>query len=161
MWAMACSTGPEKVAGLLDQIHHVDGHHDGDAQLGQLGGQVQVALQVGAVDDVQDGIGALTDQVITGDHFLQRVGGQGVNAGQVGDDHIIVLFQLAFFFLNGNAGPVADELIGAGQGIEQCGLATVGVARQGNPNGLVFHLSCEPPYSTSTISASAFRMDSS
>ena len=131
------------VACLLDQIHHVDGHHNGDAQLGQLGGQVQVPLQVGAVDDVQDGIGALADQIVTGHHFLQSVGGQGVNAGQVGDDHIIVLFQLAFLFLNGNTGPVADELVGTGQGIEQRGLATVGVACQSNPNGLVFHVTYE------------------
>ena len=115
-----------------DHIHHVDGHHHGDAQLGELGGQVQIAFQVRAVHDVQDGVRPLADQVIPGHHFLQGVGGQGINAGQVGDGYISLLFQLALFFLHGDTGPVAHILVGAGQGVEQRGLAAVGVARQGN-----------------------------
>ena len=132
------------VSVLFDQVHHVDGHHHGDAQLRQLGGQVQVPLQVGAIDDVQNGIRALADQIITGNHFLQGVGGQGINAGKVGDDHIIVTLQLALLLLNGNAGPVTNELVGAGQGIEQGRLAAVGVASQGNSNGFVFHFQTSP-----------------
>ena len=118
------------VAVLADHVHHVDGDDHGNAQLGELGGQVQVALQVRAIDDVQDGIGALLDQVVTGHHLLQRVGGQGVDAGQVHDGHIIMLLQLALFLLHGNAGPVAHELVRAGQRVEQGGLAGVGVACQ-------------------------------
>ena len=124
--------GVDLVAVLLHHVHHVDGHHNGDAQLGKLRGQVQVPLQVGAVDDVQDGIGPLADQVIPGYHFLQGVGGQGVNAGQVGDDDTVVFLQLAFLFLNGNAGPVTHELVGTGECVEKGGFTTVGVARQGN-----------------------------
>ena len=118
------------VAVLADHVHHVDGDDNGDAQLGQLGGQVQVTLQVRTVDDVQDGVGALGDEVITGDHFLQGVGGQGVDTGQVHDGHVIVLLQLALFLLHRNAGPVAHELVGAGQRVEQGGLARVGVTCQ-------------------------------
>ena len=118
------------VAVLADHVHHVDGDNHGDAQLGQLGGQVQVTLQVRTVDDVQDGVGALGDQVVTGDHFLQGVGGQGVDTGQVHDGHVIVLLQLALFLLHRNAGPVAHELVGAGQRVEQGGLARVGVTCQ-------------------------------
>ena len=33
---------------------------------------------------------------------------------------------------NGHAGPVAHELVGTGEGIEQCRFAAVGVARKGN-----------------------------
>ena len=62
------------VAVLADHVHHVDGDNNGDAQLGQLGGQVQVTLQVRAVDDVQDSVGALVDQVVTGHHLFQGVG---------------------------------------------------------------------------------------
>ena len=58
------------VALLAEYIHHVDGHDHGDAQLGELGGEVEVALQVGAVDDVEDGVGALHDQVVAGHHLL-------------------------------------------------------------------------------------------
>ena len=124
--------GVDLVAVLADHIHHVDGDDHRDAQLGKLGGQVEVTLQIGAVDDVEDGVGPLTDQVVTGHHFLQRVGRQGVDAGQVHDDHILVLLQLAFLLLHGNTGPVTNKLVRARQRIEQRGLTAVRVARQGN-----------------------------
>ena len=133
------------VAVLADHVHHVHGDDHGNAQLRQLGGQVQVALQVGAVDDVQDGVGALADQVIPGHHLLQGVGGQGVDARQVHDDHVIVLLQLALLLLHGDAGPVAHELVGAGEGVEQGGFAAVRVARQGNFD-LLIHMILVSPF---------------
>ena len=133
------------VAVLANHVHHVHGDDHGDAQLRQLGGQIQVALQVGAVDDVQDGVGALADQVIPGYHLLQGVGGQGVDAGQVHDDHVIVLLQLALLLLHGDAGPVAHELVGAGEGVEQGGFAAVRVARQGNFD-LLIHMILVSPF---------------
>ena len=122
------------IAVLADQIDHVDRHNNGDAQLDQLGGQVEVALNVGAIDDVQDGIGLLLDQVSTGDDLLQRVGRQGVDTGQVLDDDILIALQLAFLLFHGNAGPVANVLVGAGQVIEQGSLAAVRVTGQCNFN---------------------------
>ena len=122
--------GIDAVAVLLHHIHHVDGHYHRDAQLGELGGQIEVTLQVGAVDDVQDGIGALLDEVVTGYHLLQGVGGQRIDARQVHDDYIFVFFQLAFLLLHRNAGPVTNKLVGAGESVEKGGFAAVGVARQ-------------------------------
>ena len=121
---------------LPHQVHHVHGHHHGDAQLRELGGEVEVPLQVRAVHDIQDGVGPVVDEVIPGHHFLQRIGGQGIDAGQVGDGHVVVLFQLALFLLYRDAGPVAHILGGTGEGVEQRRLAAVGVARQGD---LHFH----------------------
>ena len=54
------------IAVLAHQIDHVHSHDHRDAQLDQLGGQVEVALDVGAIDDVQDGVGLLLDQISTG-----------------------------------------------------------------------------------------------
>ena len=122
--------GVDGVAVLAHHVHHVDGDNHGDAQLGQLRGQIQVTFQVGAVDDVQDGIGTLVDEVVSGHHFFQGVGGQGIDTGKVGDDDIVVLLQTAFLLFHRNAGPVADELVGAGEGIEQGCFTTVWVARQ-------------------------------
>ena len=120
------------VAVLADDVHHVDGDDHGDAKLGQLGGQVEVALEVGAVDDVQDGVRALRDQVVPGDDLFHRVRGQRVDTGKVHDDDVVVLLQLAFLLFHGDARPVADELVGAGQRVEQRGFAAVRVARKGN-----------------------------
>ena len=115
------------VAALAHDVHHVHGHDHRDAQLGQLRGQVQVALKVRAVDNVEDGVRPLVDQVVAGDDLLQRVGAERVNAGKVHDDDIIMLFQPAFLFLDRDARPVANKLIGAGQRIEQRRLAAVRV----------------------------------
>ena len=120
------------VAVLADQVDHVDCHDNGDAQLDQLGGQVEVTLDVGAINDVQDGIGLLVDEVATGDNFLQRVGRQRVDTGQVLDHDVIVALELALFLFHRNAGPVADVLVRAGQVIEQGGLTAVRVAGQCN-----------------------------
>ena len=124
------------IAVLPHQVDHVHRHHHGQVQLNELGGEIQVPLDVGAVHDVEDGVGLLIHQIAAGHHFLQGVGGQGVNTGQVLDDHILVALQLALFLFHRDAGPVAHVLVGAGQGIEQGGLAAVRIARQ---RDLEFH----------------------
>ena len=120
------------VAVLLYHVHHVDSHHNRDTKLGELSGQVKVTLQVGAIDDVQDGVGALLDQVVAGNNFLHSVGGQGVDTGKVGDGNVAVLLQLAFLLFNGNTGPVTNELVCTGEGVEQGSFTAVRVARQGD-----------------------------
>ena len=126
--------GIDLIAVFADDVHHVDGDDDRDAQLGELRGEVQVALEVRAVDDVQDRIGTLADQIVTGDDLLQRVRRQGVDTGKVGDRHTVVLLELAFLLFHGDAGPVANELVRTGQRVEQRRLAAVRVARKGNSN---------------------------
>ena len=116
------------VAALAHDVHHVHGHDHRDAQLGQLRGQVQVALEVRAVHDVEDGVRALVDQIVAGDDLFERVRAERVDAGKVHDDNVVMLFQAAFLFLDRDARPVAHKLIGAGQRIEQRCLAAVRVA---------------------------------
>ena len=99
---------------LADQVDHVDGHNHRNAQLNQLGGQVQVTFNVGTINDIQDGIRLFIDQVTTGHNFLQGVGGQGVDTGQVLNDNVLLTFQAAFLLFNRNAGPVADILVRTG-----------------------------------------------
>jgi len=49
-----------------------------------------------------------------------------------------MLFQSALLLFHGDAGPVADKLIRAGQGVEKRRFTAVGVARKGNFD-LLFH----------------------
>ena len=116
------------VAVLADNVHHVQRNDHRDAQFGELRGQVQVALQVGRVDDVEQRVRALVDQHVTGDDFFHRVRAQGVNARKIRNDDILLALEAAFLLLNRNARPVADELVRAGQVVEQRGLAAVRVA---------------------------------
>jgi len=46
---------------------------------------------------------------------------------KVGDDDVLFALEAAFLLFNRNARPVADELIGAGQRVEQRCLAAVRV----------------------------------
>ncbi len=119
---------------LAGDIDHVQCHDHGDAQLSQLGGQVQVTLDVGSVNNVQDGVRLLVYQIATSHHFFQRVRREAVDTGQVLDDHIPVALQLAFLLFYSNAGPVTNVLIRTRQGVEHGSFTTVRVACQGNFN---------------------------
>ena len=59
-----------------DLVHHVQGQHHGHPQLQQLQRQVQVALDVGGVHDVDDAVGFLVEDVVPGDDLLGRVNGE-------------------------------------------------------------------------------------
>ena len=120
------------VAVLLHQVHHVQRNHDRDAQIQNLAGQIQVALKVGGVHQVDDGVGAAFEQVIARHDFLGRIRGQRVDARQVRDGHVLVARVLALLLLDGDARPVANVLIGACQVVEHRRLAAVRVAGKGN-----------------------------
>ena len=122
--------GVDFVAVLIYDVHHVQRDDHRNAKLGKLGGKVKIAFKVGAVDDVEYRVGTLGDEIISRHHFLQRIGRKRINTRQVHDHNVVVLFELALFLFDGNAGPVADELIGACQGIEERRFAAVRVARK-------------------------------
>ena len=116
------------VAALLDDIHHVQRDNHRNAHLEQLGGQVQVALDVGSVHQIHDGLRLLVYEVITRNDLLQRVRREGVDTRQVGDEDFLVALELAFLLFHGNARPVADILGRTGQIVKHRGLAAVRVA---------------------------------
>lgn len=77
---------------LIHHVHHVQRHHHGQADFNELGGQIQVALEVGGVHDVEDGVGFFIDEIIAGNDFLKRVRRERVDAGKVlNDDFFIAL----------------------------------------------------------------------
>ena len=56
--------GVDLVTVLLDQIGHIEGNDHGQAGLDNLKRQVQVALEVGGVDHLDDNIGLAAHEVI-------------------------------------------------------------------------------------------------
>ena len=111
-------------------VHHVQRQHHGHPQLQQLQRQIQVALDIGGIHDVDDAVRLLVENVIPGDEFLLRVGAQGVNARQIHHRAILMTAHLAGFLIHRHTGEIAHVLVGAGQGVEQRGLAAVLIARQ-------------------------------
>ena len=78
------------VAVLLDQVGHVEGDDHGQAGLDNLKRQVQVTLEVGGVDHLDDNIGLAAHEVIARALLLGAVGGKRVDAGEVRDGNVLV-----------------------------------------------------------------------
>ncbi len=117
------------VAALLQQVAHVEAHDDGRAALEDLGGKVEVALEVGHVNEVDDRLGIAIDKVVTRDDLLGAVGGQRVDAREVGEYDLLVLCPGSLLLFHRDAGPVAHVAVGARERVEQRGLAAVRVTR--------------------------------
>ena len=106
------------VAVLLYNVHHVDRCNDRNTKFNKLSGEVKVTLKVGSVDDVEYCVGAFANQIISCNYLFKSVGRKRVDTGKVGDDNVLVTFQLTLFLFNSNSGPVTHELVRACQCIE-------------------------------------------
>ena len=106
------------ITGFFNQIHHIDSHDHRNAKLHDLCGQIQVTLDIGTVNDIDDSIGSFMDQIVSGYYFLKCIGRKGINSGKVCDDDIFMAFQFTFFFLYRYAGPVTNKLVGSCQCIK-------------------------------------------
>ena len=113
-------------------IHHIQRNHDGNPHFGQLRGQIEIAFDIGGVHQIQNGVRPLLHQIIPGNHFLQRIGGERIDARQIGNGHILAAFQLSLFLFHRDTGPVSYKLIGPGKTVEQRGLSAVGITGQSN-----------------------------
>ena len=113
-----------------DLVHHVQSQNQRNVHLQKLEGQVEVPLDVGGVDNVDDAVGMLVENKIPGDDLLAGIGAHGINARQIGHLAVLLAAKLAGLAVHRHAGEVAHMLVGAGQLVEQGGLAAVLVAHQ-------------------------------
>ena len=72
----------------LGDVDHVQRDDDRHAQLQDLRRQVEIALQVGRIDDGDDDVGprlagVVAEDDVDGDHLVGAARGQAVGAGQV------------------------------------------------------------------------------
>ena len=73
----------DAVSVLVHDVHHVQCDDGRNVQLQQLCCEIQVPLQVGGVDDVDDGIRSFAHQILPGYHFLHGVWGKGIDSRKV------------------------------------------------------------------------------
>ena len=111
-------------------IHDIERHHHRNIHLQQLHGEVEVALDVRRVDDIDDRPRLFVKHKAAGDDLLTGVGRHGIDAGQVGDERVFVSLDDAVLAVDRHAGKVADVLIGARQLIEQRCFAAVLISDQ-------------------------------
>jgi hypothetical protein len=131
------------VAVLAGDVHHVEREDRGIAQLDDLRGEIEVALEVRRVHDHDHGLrrwhfSDAVEQHVTRDLLVERLRAERVGARQVEDFDRDVrrrAEQAAFLALDGHARVVAHTRAQAGQRVEQRGLAAIGIAGQDDVAG--------------------------
>ncbi len=117
----------------LGLVRHVERADHRDAQLLELQAEVEIPLQVGRIDHVDDDVRPLLQEEIARHDLVQRIGGQAVDARQVDDPEARVAEVVdSLALLHGDAGIVPHLVMGAGDGVEEACLARIRVARQGD-----------------------------
>ena len=146
--------GIDASAARAQLVGHIEGDDGGQSEAEELQRQIQPALGRGAVDDVDNRVWPLVGQEVACDKLLRRIGGQRINARQVGQLHVGALLQGAARPFDGHAGKVPHAGAAAGQQVEQRCLSAVGVPDERQPQHV-------RPTSTSMYCASAVRSESS
>ena len=123
----------ERGAARFQLVVHVERDDGRLAEVDQFGGEVEVALEVGGHDDIQDHVRPAVEDMLTHVPLLGRIGREGVGAGQVGDvEAVAFVGDMPRFGGHGDAAIVAHVFASAGDDVEERRLAAVGVAHEGH-----------------------------
>ena len=76
---------------FLYEVAHIDRHDDRDSEFHKLCRQIQISLQVRSVNNVENGIGPLLDEIVSGNYLLQGIGRQRIDTRKIRDDHAVML----------------------------------------------------------------------
>ena len=118
--------GPEGGGRFID-------HHEGrQTEVHHLQGQVEVALDVGGIEDQQQAVGPLSgiEQGVAGHGFVEGLGVEAVRAGQVDQFDVRVAFDGRRGGGDGHPRQVGHLGPGAGELVEQGGFPAIRVADQ-------------------------------
>ena len=123
----------EFVATAEQLVVHVESHHHGDIHIDELGGEVEVALEVASIYDIEDDVWVFLDDVLAYVEFLRRIGAEAISSGEVDKvECVSTMVECADLLVDGNATVVADSFMCMGSDVEYTGFSTVGIADKGN-----------------------------
>ena len=111
-------------------VHHVEGQHHRNAEFHELHGQVEVALYIRGIHDIDDATRMAFQNEASADNFLACIGAEAVNAWQVRNHSIWMALDDAILAVDGHTRKIPNVLFTASQLIEQCSLSAVLVADQ-------------------------------
>ena len=119
-------------------IEHIQRHDHPQVHVDELGGQVQVALQVGSVHHIEYDIGNGFDQGLPDIAFFRAVGRQGIGPRQVHQhDFVILIGQAAFAGIHRYAGIIPHVLVAARRHVEKRSFPAIRIAHQGHADHMV------------------------
>lgn len=94
--------------------------------------EIEIALQVAAVYDIDDDVRGILYQLLTDVELLWRIRREGISTGKVDEIELVAgVFRVADFGVDRDAGVVAHPLVSTRSIVEEGRLTTVGVAHQG------------------------------
>ena len=126
----------EPVPALFDFVIHVQRHDHRQIHVDELRREVEVALQVRRVDDVEHHVGRLLDELPAHVALLGAVGREGIGAGQVDEAELVAAeAEVALAGVDGDTAVVAHVFVAARGDVEERRLAAVGVAHERHVDG--------------------------
>ena len=121
------------VATPLELIVHIQGADDTQVHIYELRRQVEIALDIGGIDDINDNIRVLVGQVLPHIQLFRRVAREGIGAGKIGEVESVPLhLRCGCSGINGDTRIVAHAGMSATGKVEEGGLTTVGIADEGD-----------------------------
>ena len=131
---------PQKInayASGVGLVHHIAGNDHGQAHFAQLCRQQQPALKNARVHHIDDRLHRPAQKHIASHHFFLRIGRERIRTGQVNQNDLLpFVADKALFFFYGHTAVVAHMLVCTRKCVEYCGFAAVGVASNGQPQGI-------------------------
>ena len=111
-------------------VHHVEREHHRTVELHELHREVEIALDVRRVDDVDDRLRGFLQDEFARDDFFVCVGRERIDPGKVGDERVVVPDDAPVLAVDRDPGEVPDVLIGPRQTIEERRFSAVLIARE-------------------------------
>jgi len=108
------------IATLFCFIKHVEGADHADVHVYQLGGEIEVALQVAGIDDIDHDIRRMLDELLAHIKLFRRIGRKRIGARQIYQvEMIAVVFSFAHLGIHGYSAIVAHTFVSTRCKVEQ------------------------------------------
>ena len=119
------------IATLLGFIKHVEGADHADVHVYQLGGEIEIALQVAGVDDVDDDIRRMLDELLAHIEFFWRISREGIGTRQIYQIEVVAVeIGFAHLGIHGYTAIVAYAFVSTRSKVEEGSLAAVWISHQ-------------------------------
>ena len=119
------------IATLLGFIKHIEGADHADVHIYQLCGEIEIALQVAGVDDVDDDIRRMLDELLAHIEFFWRISREGIGTRQIYQIEVVAVeIGFAHLGIHGYTTIVAYAFVSTRCEVEEGSLTAVWISHQ-------------------------------
>jgi len=119
------------IATLLGFIKHIEGADHADVHIYQLCGEIEIALQVAGVNDVDDDIRRMLDELLAHIEFFWRISREGIGTRQIYQIEVVAVeIGFTYFRIHGYTAIVAYAFVSTRSKVEEGSLTAVWISHQ-------------------------------